>query len=186
MKLFILINLFSCTLFAQTSEWEKVGVAQIQKPKMEIILGTTYNKIMFEEYGTIPFKHQYLDSLEVQEIKPGYFKVTSNKLNGFSIKIKNLESKNTVVKCDFILMVKGLSFPQNSVKIDFEDEFYPNDEKEMINKHFLPVIHDFLANFLTKFISNSCTEKAVKACGTGKIKFVDIHAFGRGCSFVCE
>ncbi|MFN2262496.1 MAG: hypothetical protein ABR595_10570, partial [Psychroflexus sp.] len=87
---------------------------------------------------------------------------------------------------DIIINVKNLSLPQNTLEIILDKKKLPTDNVQLIKSYFLPAIHDHLAYLLTQFQDNSCISKAVKLCGKGNVKFIDINIFGNSCALECE
>lgn len=179
----------SCSALKQQPKqaWQKTGTATVDNDQLEVVLGTTYTILDTKEFGKIHLTHKDLDSLNVEKTGPGNFKATFHKVKDALINITNLKTKGHSITADFDVNVHGNSIGNHNIKIDLDKDitlpFYPKDN---IKTYVLPVIHDFMANLLFQFQDNSCIEKAVKACGKGNVKSVDVSIFASSCAFICK
>ncbi|HLS30790.1 MAG TPA: hypothetical protein VK021_08040 [Flavobacteriaceae bacterium] len=181
-----LISMSSHVLTAQNEgDWKKIGTATFSDNDLAVALGDTSNTIKTAKYGTVHLRHKYIDSLQVEKEEEN-FKASFRKLKDVSITLENLRINDSSATSDFIIHLKSTSLPESSVSIKLDDKTLPKDKIEMIKSYFLPVIHDYLTDYLVRFQNNSCIEKAIRACGKENVKYIDVNIFATGCAFKCQ
>ena len=181
-----LISMSSHVLTAQDEgDWTKIGTATFSDNDLTVALGNTSNTIKTAKYGTVHLRHKYIDSLQVEKKEENY-KASFRKLKDVSITLENLRINDSSATSDFIIHLKSTSLPESSVSIKLDDKTLPKDKIEMIKSYVLPVIHDYLTDYLVQFQNNSCIEKANLACGKENVKYIDVNIFATGCAFKCQ
>lgn len=176
---------------------DKIGEAYIGEgaEEIKIILNASGNIWNSEDVDEIYFKHNQLDSLTIEKNSSGNYKAYYPLKSEFFITVSEIKLEDKNIEAFFTIDLPNFSDGQaQAVKIHLinkseELSIESSDERDklIVGKYILPVVHDFLAVLTSKMSSGeSCIEKAVKACGKNKIKYVDVGLFAKECSFECE
>lgn len=186
-----IIGVFSLSGQAQTIQLNKsdneIGTASVNDGFTKVVLKEGYDVINTTNYGEIRLRHQYLDSLSINKITENEYKLFYKPKPKYYITIKNITvSKNKDVNATFTINLPDFSLDNNLIKVKLSKPNPNIKNKEIMRKYILPVIHDFLADSFQKTHMGGCIETAVKTCGKGNVKFVDVNIFASGCSYECD
>lgn len=191
----LLFLLLTCSVFLscsslktqQKNEWKQIGEATVANGQFKVALGNTSNVIQLKPFGKIHLTHKYLDSLDVQKVPSGNFMATFHKVKNVSIEISNLMVKGQTINASFKINSPKFSTVNRKINISlYKNTPFPSNQIGDIRAYILPVIHDFMANLLFQFQDNSCIVKAIRGCGKGKVKSVDVSIFASSCAFICK